>query len=43
MAVGFEQSLWSQVASDGKQTFCGCQIDRGETQIRWVCAEPEHG
>ncbi len=43
MSVGFEQSFWSQVASDSKQAFRRCRIDRRETQIGRVCAEPEHG
>ena len=41
--VGFEQSFGSQVAADGEQTFGRCRINRRETQIRRVCAEPEHG
>ena len=41
--VGFEQPLWTQVASDGEQSVWRCQINGRETQIRWVCAEPEHG
>ena len=43
VAVGFEQSLGSQVAPDGEQALRGGQINGREAQIRWVCAEPEQG
>ena len=42
VAVGFEQSLWSEVASDSEQAFWGGQINGREAQIGRVCAEPEH-
>jgi len=43
VSIGFEQPFRLQVATYGEQPIWRCRIDGRKAQIRWVCAEPEHG
>ncbi len=42
VAVGFEQSLWLQIAPDSEEPLRAGQINGREAQVGRVCAEPEH-